>query len=143
MEIVFHADGQWLAVGCNGFFEEKSHFVLSVHFSLLPATDVDGPPSLLVVIDDVGSGVVGLLVIGKGGFESDGLAVDRDGEIGEDEIPIARSARPLLWEGFIREGAESERSDGLEISGDFEVVGFFSPGRLIHEERVIGETFQA
>ena len=141
MEIVLHADGEWLAVGCNGFFEKKSHFVLGVHFSLLPATDVDGPPSLLVTIDDVGSGVVGLLVIGKGGFESNGLAVDADGEIGEDEIPIARSTWPFLWEGFIREGAEPERGDGLEIGGDFEVVRFFLFGGFINKERVVGETF--
>ena len=141
MEIVLHADGEWLAVGCNGFFEEKSHFVLSVHFSLLPATDVDGPSSLLVTIDDVRSRVVGLLVIGEGGFKTNGLAADRDGEIGQDKIPIARSARPFLWEGIVREGAESERGNRLEIGGDFEVVCFFSLGGLIHEERVIGETF--
>ena len=65
VEIVLHADGEWLAVGCNGFFEEKSHFVLGVHFSLLSATDVDGPSSLLVTIDDVGSRVVWLLVISE------------------------------------------------------------------------------
>lgn len=143
VEIVFHADGEWLAVGCNGFFEEKGDFVLGVHFSFLSATDVDGPSSLLVTVDDVGSRVVRLFVIGKGGFKTNRLAVDRDGEISEDEIPIARSARPFLWERIVREGAEPERGDGLEISGDFEVVGLFSLGGLIHEERVIGERFQA
>ena len=86
-------DGQWLAVGWQWVFRrEKVTSCSAFILAFCPATDVDGPPSLLVVIDDVGSGVVGLLVIGKGGFESGGLAVDRDGEVGEDEIPIARSA---------------------------------------------------
>ena len=141
MEIVFHADGQWLAVGCNGFFEEKSDLVLGVHFSLLSATDVDGPSCLFITIDDVGSRIVWLLVISESSFKANGLAADHDAQISEDEISIARSARPFLWEGFIREGADSERGDGLEIGGDFEVVRFFLFGGFINKERVVGETF--
>ncbi len=94
---------QGLTGGFQRLVKEEHRLVIGVHLGFRAAADIDGPAGLGVLVDGAHHRETRLLVVGERRGEGLLLSADREVELRQHEIAIARPAGTGLGERVVGE----------------------------------------